>query len=45
MVGYLNEDNCFMIIVWLVGVCWFVVGVFLIDGCFVEDSLKFFFVL
>lgn len=45
MVGYLNEDNCFIMVVCLVVVCWFFVGVFLMDGCFVEDSLKFFFVL
>lgn len=45
MVGYLNKDNCFMMVVCLVGICWFLVGVFLIDGCFVEDSLKCFLVL
>lgn len=45
MVGYSNEDNCFTIIACLVGVCWLVVGVSLIDGRFVEDSSKLSFVL
>lgn len=45
MVGYSNEDNCFTMVAYLVGVCWLSVGVSLIDGRFVEDSSKLSFVL